>query len=145
MILPNLAAHQSLLEDQLERRLFTRRTDLTSGIRSMRPTNALHAIMNGARGTITHLADEYQLSRIFVFTLVGKLKDAGQFLFVEIKDLSVISQSQRKAKPRLLDYYFYFVRLFDSSSCSPGSGHPVPWTASLNLSLEPGFRQSLPE
>ena len=62
-------------------------------------------MMDEAWGAITHLADEYQLSRTFVYSLAGTLKDAGQFLFVEIKDLNEAPQSQRKAKPRLLDYF----------------------------------------
>jgi len=28
---------------------------------------------------------------------------------------------------------------------SAGSGYPVPWMVSRNLSMEPRFRQSLPE
>jgi hypothetical protein len=83
MILPNSADHQCLLEERFERRLFTRRTDLTNGIRLGIATNALHAMINGVWGTITHLADEYKISRPFVYSLADTLKQAGRFLFGE--------------------------------------------------------------
>ena len=86
MILPNSVEPQSLFEGQLERRLFTRRSDLTNGIRLVIATSALHAMMNGVWGTITHLADEYKLSRTFVYSLAGTLKEGGQFLFGELAD-----------------------------------------------------------
>ena len=83
MILRNSADKQSLLEDQFERRLFTRRTDLTNGIRLAIATNALHAKLNGVWRTITDLADKYKISRPFVYSLAETLKEAGQFLFRE--------------------------------------------------------------
>ena len=83
MILPNSVEHSSFLEGQFERRLFTRRTDLTNEIRLAIATNALHAMMNGVWGTITNLADEYVISRPFVYSLADTLKEAGQFLFGE--------------------------------------------------------------
>ena len=86
MMLPNLAVRQSLLEEQFDRRLFTRRTDLTTVIRLTIATTALHAMMNGVWGTITHLADDFQLSRTFVYSLAGTLKEASKFLFGEISD-----------------------------------------------------------
>ncbi len=58
MVLPNSTSHQPLLEDQCERRLFTRRTDLSNAIRLTTATNALHAMVNDVWGMITHLADE---------------------------------------------------------------------------------------
>ncbi len=83
MILPNSVEHSSFLEGQFERRLFTRRTDLTNEIRLAIATNALHAMINGVWGTITNLADEYVISRPFVYSLADTLKEAGQFLFGE--------------------------------------------------------------
>ena len=59
MVLRNSADQQSLLEGQFEKRLFTRRTDLTNEIRLMIAINALHAMTNGVWGTITDLADKY--------------------------------------------------------------------------------------
>jgi hypothetical protein len=91
MILPNSADHQCLLEDRFERRLFTRRTDLTNGIRLAIATNALHAMMNGVWGTITNLADEHGISRTFIYSLAGTLREAGQFLFGEIADFVATS------------------------------------------------------
>ncbi len=83
MILPNSADHQSIFEEQFERRLFTRRTDLTNRIRLAIATNALYAMMNGVWGTITNLADKYGISRTFVYSLAGTLEEAGHFLFGE--------------------------------------------------------------
>jgi hypothetical protein len=73
MVLPKSSDHQCLLEDQFERRLFTRRGDLTNAIRLAIATNVLHAMINGVWGTITHLADEYGVSRPFVYSLVNTL------------------------------------------------------------------------
>jgi hypothetical protein len=81
MVLRNSADQQSLLEGQFEKRLFTRRTDLTNEIRLMIAINALHAMTNGVWGTITDLADKYIISRTFVYSLAKTLKEAGQFLF----------------------------------------------------------------
>jgi len=83
LILPKLVDHPSLPEGQFERRLFTRRSDLTKGIRLAIATDALHAMINGVWGKITHLADEYGISRPFVYSLANTLKQAGQFLFEE--------------------------------------------------------------
>jgi hypothetical protein len=74
MILANSADYRCLLEDQFERRLFTRRTDLSNAIRLTIATNALHAMINGVWGMITHLADEYGISRPFVYSLADTLK-----------------------------------------------------------------------
>ena len=86
MVLPNSADSQSLLEDQFGRRRFTRRADLTNSIRLTIATDALHAMINGVWGTITDLADEYGISRTFVYSLADTLKEAGQFLFSEIAE-----------------------------------------------------------
>lgn len=46
-------------------------------------TNGLHAILNGTWGAITHLANEYGISRTFIYSLANNLKKIGQFLFEE--------------------------------------------------------------
>jgi len=70
MVLRNSAERQSVLEDKFDRRLFTRRTDLTNEIRLAIATSALHAKMNGVWGTITDLANRYEISRPFVIHLL---------------------------------------------------------------------------
>jgi len=80
MILRKSADRQSSLEARFERRRFTRRADLTNSIRLTIAANALHAMMNGVWGAITSLADEYEISRPFVYSLADTLKEAGQFL-----------------------------------------------------------------
>ena len=88
MILLNTTKAQASLEDQFERRLFTRRNDLSNAIRLAIATNALHAMLNGAWGTITNLAFEYNISRTFVYSLADTLKEAGQFLFAETAEFA---------------------------------------------------------
>jgi len=83
MVLPKSADQQSLLENRFERRRFTRRADLTNSIRLTIAVDAFHAMLNGVWGTITDLADEYGISRPFVYSLADTLKEAGQFLFGE--------------------------------------------------------------
>ncbi len=95
MALPLPAAHPSLFEEQFERRLFTRRIDLTDAIRFTIATDALHAMVNNVWGTITHLADIYKVSRPFVYSLATALKEAGEFLFSETAE-SVTAMSLRE-------------------------------------------------
>jgi hypothetical protein len=102
MILPNSADYRCLLEERFERRLFTRRTDLTNGIRLAIATNALHAMINGVWGTITHLADEYRVSRPFVYSLADKLKEAGRFLFGETAEFVPASSPREHAIQMML-------------------------------------------
>jgi hypothetical protein len=83
MPLSNPADFQFSLEEPFYGRLFTRRSDLTNDIRLLIGTNALHAILNGVWGTITHLADEYGISRTFIYSLANNLKKVGQLLFEE--------------------------------------------------------------
>jgi len=83
MPLSNPADFQFSLEEPFYGRLFTRRSDLTNDIRLLIGTNALHAILNGIWGTITHLADEYGISRTFIYSLANNLKKVGQLLFEE--------------------------------------------------------------
>ena len=56
---------------------------LQTAIRLTIAADALHAMINGVWGTITNLADEYGISRPFVYSLADTLKEAGQFLFGE--------------------------------------------------------------
>jgi len=86
MILRNSGDFQSSLEDEFERRLFTRRNDLTNSIRLAIATDALHAMMNGIWGRITDLADEYRISRPFIYSLANALKETGEFIFKEMAD-----------------------------------------------------------
>jgi len=95
MALPFPAEHLSLFEEQFERRLFTRRDDLTSTVRFTIAANAFHAKANNAWGTITHLANQYRVSRPFVYSLADKLKKAGEFLFSETAE-SVTAMSLRE-------------------------------------------------
>ena len=97
MILPNSGARRSFPEDQFERRRFTRRTDLTSGIRVAIAADALHAMMNRVWGTITNLADEYRISRSFVYSLADTLKEVGQFLFAEAAEFLPTSSPREQA------------------------------------------------
>jgi len=101
MVLPNSTAHQPLVEEQFERRLFTRRPDLTDTIRLTIATNALHAMVNSAWGMITHLANEYGISRPFVYSLANTLKQAGQFLFGETAE-SVPCPSARERSLQMM-------------------------------------------
>ncbi len=83
MILQNTAKIQLSLEDQFNRRLFTRRTDLSNRIRVTIAINALYAMFNGVWGTVSNLAIEYNISRTFIYSLAQTLNEAGHFLFSE--------------------------------------------------------------
>ena len=80
MILPS---SQPFLKETLERRLFTRRIDLSNNIRLAIATDALHAMANGSWGTITNIANKYAISRTFIYSLANGLKEVGEFLFGE--------------------------------------------------------------
>lgn len=88
MILPNTAKVKSSFEDQFDRRLFTRRTDLSNRIRVAIAINALYAMLHGVWGTISNLAIEYSISRTFVYSLAHTLNEAGQFLFSETAEFA---------------------------------------------------------
>ena len=97
MILLDPAISQPSLAKRFEKRKFTRRNDLTSTIRLEVANTALYAQMTGAWGTITDLANKYDISRTFVYSLGSTLIEAGQFLFGEAEGsvplLSVREQS----------------------------------------------------
>jgi len=97
MVLRNSDKVQSSLEDKFERRLFTRRDDLTNRIRLAIATDALHAMMNGIWGKITDLADEYCISRTFIYSLANTLKEIGEFAFNEVDDCTPISSLRELA------------------------------------------------
>ncbi len=84
----NPADLESSLDEQFERRKFTRRNDLSNAVRLAIATNALHAQMNSLWGTITDLANKHSISRTFVYELASTLKEAAQFLFGEKTELS---------------------------------------------------------
>ena len=102
MVLRKPADPQSSLEARFERRRFTRRADLTNSIRLTIAANALYAMMNGVWGTITHLADEYEISRPFVYSLADTLKEAGQFLFGEMVEFVSASCPREQAIEMML-------------------------------------------
>jgi len=93
MLFSDLTKQQSLLEDKFGRRLFTRRDDLTNRIRLQIAIDALHGKLKGVWGTVTNLANEYGISRTFIYSLAETLKNAGSFLFDEssglLNDLSL--------------------------------------------------------
>lgn len=83
MLLPNVAHLQSPIETQFNGRRFTRRDDLTTDIRLLIATMALHSMLIGSWGTVTSLAIDYCISRTFIYILVAKLRAAGSFIFDE--------------------------------------------------------------
>ncbi len=102
MLLPNSAHHQPFLEQPFERRLFTRRADLTSEIRLIIAMNGLYAMMNSVWGTITHLAAKYGISRPFVYSLAYTLKHVGQSLFGETAQFVATSLREQAIEMMLL-------------------------------------------
>lgn len=102
MVLRKAADQQSSLEARFERRRFTRRPDLTNNIRLTIAANALHAMMNGVWGAITRLADEYEISRPFVYSLADTLKEAGQFLFGEMAEFVPASSPRERSIQMML-------------------------------------------
>lgn len=136
MVLRNSAARRSFPEDQFERRKFTRRTDLTSGIRLAIAADALHAMMNRAWGTITNLAREYHISRSFVYSLADTLKEIGQFLFAEAAEFVPASSLREQAIQMILS-----LRLEAQSSIGAIStimsrfGHELSSTGSISQIL----------
>lgn len=82
MVLPKLANSCRSLSNQFKIK-FTRREDLTSEIRLAIANMALSARMFGEWGTITGLANQYDVSRTFVYSLASTLKEAAPMLFGE--------------------------------------------------------------
>ena len=92
MTLSNETNLQTSLGSQFDRRLFTRRVDLTNETRLQIAIIALFAMLTGAWGTVTNLSAQYCISRTFIYFLASTLRHAGYFLFEEssvlIKGLS---------------------------------------------------------
>ncbi|MCP4876354.1 MAG: hypothetical protein GY896_12900, partial [Gammaproteobacteria bacterium] len=82
MILPQLADSCRSLADQFKRK-FTRREDLTSEIRLAIANAVLFAQLFGEWGAITALAQQYDVSRTFVYSLASTLREAAPMLFGE--------------------------------------------------------------
>lgn len=81
MILPSQAIPQPPLSEQFELIKFVRRSNLNSTIRLSIAIEAIYAQLNGVWGTVTRLANENNVSRTFIYSLVSSLKDVGEFLF----------------------------------------------------------------
>ncbi len=93
---------QSSFDDTFEKRLFTRRSDLTETILTQGDT-ALNAILNGGWGTITELSKAHGISRTFVDSLANRLKQLGQFIFKDkIKDPDALTQERKRSIEMML-------------------------------------------
>ena len=98
-----LVAPQTSFDDSLERRLFTRRSDLTEAIRLTIANTALNAILNRGWGTITEISKKYGISRTFVYSLAGRLKNLGQFLFKDkTNDPQALTQERKRSIEMML-------------------------------------------
>ncbi|WP_087870919.1 hypothetical protein [Bathymodiolus platifrons methanotrophic gill symbiont] len=97
------AAPQSSFDDTFEKRLFTRRSDLTEAIRLTIANTALNAILNGSWGIITELSKAYGISRTFVYSLADRLKQLGQFLFKDkTTDPQALTQKRKRSIEMML-------------------------------------------
>lgn len=81
MVLPSQAIPQSPLSEKFDLIKFVRRSDLNSTIRLSIAIEAIYAQLNGVWGTVTRLANENNVSRTFIYSLISLLKEAGEFLF----------------------------------------------------------------
>jgi hypothetical protein len=86
MVLLDSTNPQMLLGNKFDRRLFTRREDLTNEIRLLIAISALFAMLTGTWGTVTSLAAKYCISRTFIYSLAGTLREAGYFIFDEASE-----------------------------------------------------------
>lgn len=97
MILPTLPIAQPSFDVPLKNIKFTRRDDLSNAIRLSIASSSIHAQMTGSWGTITELANKYNISRTFVYMLGSTLKESAHFLFgiseplldLSIRELSI--------------------------------------------------------
>ena len=76
-------------------RIFTRRSDLTSEIRLNIGVAALSATINKQWGTVTHLAEQYDVSRTFIYFLKNSLKNVAKFIFDETR-IDTLSSTLRE-------------------------------------------------
>jgi len=93
-----LAAPEFSFDESFEKRLFTRRSDLTEAIRLTIANDALHAMLNNRWGTITELSRAHEISRTFVYSLAKRLKSLGQFIFSDQTETAItLTQERRRA------------------------------------------------
>ncbi|MEI6067357.1 MAG: hypothetical protein WCP96_08460 [Methylococcaceae bacterium] len=92
--------------------------------------------MNGVWGTITRLADEYGISRTFIYALANKLKKVGQLLFEESTVATHAPSLREQALERMLS-----LRLECASSI--GATSTVMTRFGLELSSTGSISQSL--
>jgi hypothetical protein len=136
MVLRKSTDHPSLLKKQFKKRRFTRRADLTNSIRLAIAADALHAMINGVWGGITNLAEEYKISRPFVYSLADTLKEAGRFLFAETAESPPASPPREQSIEMMLS-----LRLEARSSIGAMStimnrlGHELSATGSISQIL----------
>ena len=93
---------QSPLSVQFESLKFVRRNDLNATIRFSMAIEALYAQLNGVWGTVSQLANDNNVSRTFIYSLVSSLKEAGEHLFSETMTSSVSSLSREFAIESML-------------------------------------------
>jgi len=97
MILPVSPIPQTSFDEPLKNIKFIRRDDLSNAIRLSIASSAIQAQMTGSWGTITELANKYNISRTFVYMLGSTLKESAQRLFgitepplyLSIRELSI--------------------------------------------------------
>ncbi len=87
---------------QFESLKFVRRIDLNVTIRFSIAIEALYAQLNGVWGTVSRLANENNVSRTFIYSLVSSLKEASEFLFGESITSDVSSLSRDMAIQTML-------------------------------------------
>ncbi len=87
---------------QFESLKFVRRNDLNATIRFSMAIEALYAQLNGVWGTVSRLANENNVSRTFIYSLVSSLKEASEFLFCQSMTSSVSSLSRDMAIQTML-------------------------------------------
>ena len=94
MALPFQTIPQSPLKVQFESIKFVRRNDLNTTIRFSIAIEALYAQLNNTWGAVTRIANEKNISRTFLYSLISSLKEAGEFLFGEqiTSDVSTLSR-----------------------------------------------------
>ena len=90
-----LATPELSFDESFEKRLFTRRPDLTEAIRLTIANDALHAMLNNRWGTITQLSRAHKVSRTFVYSLAKHLKSIGQFIFSDQTESAMTLAQER--------------------------------------------------
>ena len=93
---------QSPFTVQFEPLKFVRRNDLNATIRFSIAIEAIYAQLNGVWGVVSRLANENNVSRTFIYSLVSSLKEASEFLFSGAMTSSVSSLSRDMAIQTML-------------------------------------------